>query len=357
MNARRATILLKALLLVLLVGGCGEGAAPEEGFAGLGREGGGFAAVVPGAVLEFPADHGAHPGFRIEWWYITANLSDAKGNEYGVQWTLFRNALRPDTDVPGWGNGNLFLGHAGVTGEDFHRAAERLARGGVGQAAVEAAPLHAWIDDWTLSGDPADRMRVHARGADFAYTLLLESRGALVLQGDRGYSRKSAGGQASYYYSHPFLHATGTLELDGRRIEVSGPAWMDREWSSQPLAGDQQGWDWFSLRLDDGSRVMAFQLRHTDGGRYLSGTWITAAGQATALDGSRIVLAPTARTAVAGRQVPTRWRLSVDGLLDDVEVEAINPGAWMDLGTPYWEGPVRVAGAAEGVGYLEMTGY
>ena len=353
MNVRCAA----TLGLGLLLGGCAEPPPPEQGFAGLGRESAGFAAVVPGASLEFPADHGAHPDFRIEWWYVTANLSDAQGREYGVQWTLFRHALRPGADHRGWENGNLFLGHAGVTGEEVHRAAERLARGGVGQAGVEVDPLRAWIDDWTLGGDPETGMQVHARGADFVYTLRLEPQGPLVLQGERGYSRKSAGGQASYYYSHPFLQATGTLELDGRRIEVRGPAWMDREWSSQPLAGDQQGWDWFSLRLDDGSRLMAFQLRHAGGARYLSGTWITADGEASALDGHLIALEPVAHTRVAGRQVPTVWRLAVRGRLAGVEVRALNPRAWMDLGTPYWEGPVRVAGAAHGVGYLEMTGY
>lgn len=353
MNARVPA----GLLVLLLSGGCAETEPAAEGFAGLGQESEGFARVLPGRPLAFPADHGAHPDFRIEWWYVTANLADADGNDYGVQWTLFRSALRPGAGQPGWGNGNLFMGHAGVTGEGAHRAAERLARGGVGQAGVDAAPFRAWIDDWTLSGDPESGMQVRAHGRDFTYDLALDPRGPLVHQGEGGYSRKSADGQASYYYSHPFLHATGTLEIDGRRVEVSGPAWMDREWSSQPLAGDQLGWDWFSLRLDDGARLMAFQLRHRDGGRYLSGTWIAPDGRAGALDGSAIKLRPLEWTTVAGREVPTRWSLSVDGHLAQTEVAAVNPRAWMDLGTPYWEGPVRVQGGASGVGFLEMTGY
>src|SRR5690606_41556308 len=112
-----------------------------------------------------------------------------------------------------------------------------------------------------------------------------------------------------------------------------------------------------ALPIYDGSRLMAFQLRHAGGARYLSGTWITADGEASALDGHLIALEPVAHTRVAGRQVPTVWRLAVRGRLAGVEVRALNPRAWMDLGTPYWEGPVRVAGAAGGVGYLEMTGY
>ena len=353
MSARTWLLSLCALLVA-----CTAPAPPaDEGFAGLGRESDEYAHVVPGRQFTFPADHGAHAGFRIEWWYITANLVDAQGKDYGIQWTLFRYGLRPDADAPGWDDGNIWMGHAGITTADDHRAAERLARGGVGQAGVEPAPFRAWIDDWTLAGPPETGMRVQASGEDFAYTLQLESRGPLVLQGEGGFSLKSSDGQASYYYSHPFLHATGVVQIDGRQVEVSGPAWMDREWSSQPLAGDQLGWDWFSLRLDDGGRLMLFQLRHGDGGHYLSGTWIEADGAATPLVAGDVRLRPLSQATVAGREVPTQWALSVPARDFEVEVSAINPDAWMELGTPYWEGPVRVRGSASGVGYLEMTGY
>ena len=53
-----------------------------------------FTPVVRGVDITFPADHQAHPSFRHEWWYLTANLTDENGNELGVQWTQFRFALR-----------------------------------------------------------------------------------------------------------------------------------------------------------------------------------------------------------------------------------------------------------------------
>jgi predicted secreted hydrolase len=345
------------LWLLLLLAGCTQPAPPPEGFAGLGRESGGYTPVVPGRDFGFPADHGAHPGFRIEWWYLTANLHDAAGNAYGVQWTLFRNALRPDADVPGWGNGNLWLGHAALTTRQHHYAAQRLARGGVGQAGVATEPFRAWIDDWSLRGAPTGAMVVQADGEHFGYRLQLQAHGPLVLQGERGYSRKSADGQASYYYSQPFLRARGVLVVDGRRVEVSGTAWMDREWSSQPLAADQLGWDWFSLHFRDGRRLMLFRLRHADGGQYLSGNWIAPDGRTVPLDAGDVRLQPLEWTAVAGREVPTRWSLAVPGGDLRVEIAALNPRAWMDLDTAYWEGPVRVEGSESGVGYLEMTGY
>ncbi|NZA26825.1 iron ABC transporter permease [Luteimonas sp. SJ-92] len=355
MSARRTALLLA---LALLAGGCADRApAPAEGFAGLGGEREGFARVVPGKAFAFPADHGAHPDFRIEWWYLTANLRDADGRDYGVQWTLFRNALRPAADAPGWGNGNLWMGHAGMTTRDRHWSAQRMARGGVGQAGVVAVPFQAWIDDWSLQGDPAGELRARARGDGFGYRLRLQADGPLVLQGEQGFSRKSGGGQASYYYSQPFFRADGVLDIDGREVEVTGMAWMDREWSSQPLAADQVGWDWFSLHFDDGRRLMLFRLRHADGGDYLSGNWIAPDGRTTPLGAGDIRLRPLRTTRVADRDVPTRWALALPGHELQVQVEAINPDAWMDLDTAYWEGPVRVTGSAGGVGYLEMTGY
>ncbi|MBN2985311.1 lipocalin-like domain-containing protein [Pseudomonas lactucae] len=351
---------IKALLCaVLLLAGCDKAPAPAQSFAGLGSDAADFAQVVPGKVFSFPDDHGPHAGFRIEWWYVTANLKDAQGNEFGVQWTLFRNALKAGPTEAGWRDSTVWLGHAAVTSASRHYAAERLARGGVGQAGAEAVPFNAWIDDWSFASRPgaasalAD-MQLKASGAQFAYDLHLTSSRALVLQGDNGYSRKSDQGQASYYYSQPFFNASGSLSLDGKVYQVTGPAWLDREWSSQPLSASQTGWDWFSLHLDSGAQLMLFRVRQQGGSGYLTGTWIDPQGHTQTLHNVDIQLAPLATTTIEGRNLPTRWSLKIPGKQLDITTEAVNPNAWMNLSVPYWEGPVRFEG---GVGYLEMTGY
>jgi predicted secreted hydrolase len=96
--------------------------------------------------------------------------------------------------------------------------------------------------------------------------LRLDAGKPVVFQGDRGLSQKGAEpGNASYYYAHTRLPASGTVVIDGETFAVSGLAWMDREWSTSALSGDQVGWDWFSLQLDDGWEVMVYQLRLADG--------------------------------------------------------------------------------------------
>ena len=48
-----------------------------------------FDPVTPGKNFEFPRDAGAHPGHRLEWWYITGHLESDRG-PMGFQVTFFR---------------------------------------------------------------------------------------------------------------------------------------------------------------------------------------------------------------------------------------------------------------------------
>jgi predicted secreted hydrolase len=339
------------------------GRARAQGFAGLGRDAEGFAAVTPGRLLAFPADHGAHPEFRIEWWYLTANLNDAAGNAYGAQWTLFRQAMAAGQQGDGWANSQIWMGHAAVTSATAHHYAESFARGGIGQAGVTAAPFRAWIDAWEMRGGDnfnaatAAPLDVTASGPAFSYALKLETQQGVVLQGDAGYSKKSERGQASYYYSQPYFAARGQLDIDGKAVDVSGRAWMDREFSSQPLASDQTGWDWFSLHLADGEKLMLFRLRQKDGANYFSGNWIFRDGRSEQIASSEIAMTPTAFNEIAGKKIPTSWEVGIAARGLTIKATPLNAQAWMGTSFPYWEGPIAFTGSQSGVGYLEMTGY
>lgn len=332
------------------------GHAVAQGFAGLGTQAEGFAVPHAGTAFDFPADHNAHPDFRIEWWYLTANLTDAEGTAYGLQWTLFRSALAPG-EARGWNSPQVWFAHAAITTPTEHHVAERFARGGIGQAGVTGDPFEAWIDEWHLKGVNFDQLTMHAAGSDFAFDMALEAQGPLVFHGDQGFSIKSDQGQASYYYSQPFFAIQGVLTLPDQEVRVSGQAWLDREWSSQPLAADQSGWDWFSLSFDTGDKLMGFVLRQTDGTSFTSGSWIGPDGTLEPLGNGAFGAIPLSHSTVAGREVPTHWRVMVPAKTVDVTVQALNTGAWMDVALPYWEGPVTVSGSHAGVGYLEMTGY
>ncbi len=360
MNADRRHLL--AALGALGALAIGPRTVLAQGFAGMGTEATGFSYPSPGPAFAFPADHGPHPDFRIEWWYVTANLRGADGRDYGIQWTLFRSALAPGESA-GWASPQVWFAHAALTTPEAHMAAETFARGGIGQAGVTAEPFAAWIDDWAMTGraetgrDALSALDLTARAEDFAYALKLDAARPLVLQGEAGYSVKSPKGQASYYYSQPHYAVTGTLQLPEGPVAVTGQAWLDREWSSQPLADSQTGWDWFSLHLADGAKLMVYRLRDAEAPGFTPGTWVAPDGTARPIPDGQIGLEPLATTRVAGREIPTTWRVMWPQAGIDLVTTPLYPAAWMDLAVSYWEGPVRVSGTHEGVGYLEMTGY
>lgn len=347
MNVSRRTFLLAALL---------PAKTYAQGFAGLGSDADGFRLPQRSKGFDFPADHGPHPGFRIEWWYVTANMSGPDGTPYGLQWTLFRAALSPD-EAEGWADPVVWMAHAALTTADQHHVAEKLARAGIGQAGVTAQPFEAWIDDWRTAGPSLSDVDIVVNTADFGYDIHLSTAKPFVPQGDNGYSVKSPAGQASRYYSQPFYDLSGTITLTSGSVPVTGHAWLDREWSSQPLTATQTGWDWFSLAFDTGERFMGYRLRDRDGSTFDVATWIAADGTPTPYDNGAFSAKPLAWHAVAGRTLPVRWQVSLPAKELSVTVDALNPDAWMTTRFPYWEGPVNINGSHRGRGYLEMTGY
>jgi len=353
----------RAFAGALALFGLGGKPALAQGFAGLSERAQGYAAVTPGRAFSFPADHGPHPEYRIEWWYVTANLADKDGNAYGAQWTLFRQAMAPGGAQEGWANQQIWMAHAAVTRADTHRTSETFARGGVGQAGVEIQPFQAWIDSWQMRGsDRTDPnaiapLDLTASAKNFSYALHLEAHHPLVLQGDGGYSRKSLREQASYYYSQPFLEVTGRVTIDDKSVDVTGQAWMDREWSSQPLAPDQTGWDWFALHFKSGEKLMLYRMRQTDGNNYVSGNWIVPDGASRPIAPADISMTPKTPIKIERRKLPVQWQIAIPSLSLAIETVPLNPRAWMGTSFPYWEGPISFHGSQTGVGYLEMTGY
>ena len=319
--------------------------------------------VVP---FQFPDDHGPHPGFRSEWWYLTVALRSPGGDEFGVQFTLFRQALRPaepQATEDAWRSGQVYLGHLAVTDVNGqrHHEAERLARGHPRLAGVDAAPFAAWIEGWRLASEGTSFLPLRLTGTtpEFAVDLVFTDARPPTPQGDRGLSPKGPD-QASYYYSIPRMTATGTLRLPGGTVQVSGLGWIDREWSTSVLAEEYAGWDWFALHLDDGRDLMVFQLRRRDGlpDDHDQGLLIDADGPRP-LDADDFSLA-VEREWRDRRHVrwPVGWRLRIGG--DTLLVEAALDDQVMDTSIRYWEGLVRVhtlEGQRVGGGYMELTGY
>ncbi|HMO65596.1 MAG TPA: lipocalin-like domain-containing protein, partial [Verrucomicrobiota bacterium] len=266
----------------------------------------GFALPQPGRQFVFPRDHGSHPEFRIEWWYLTGHLWDAASNRFGFQATFFRTAAPRTTNeaagTPGFGSDQLFLAHMAVSepakGSFLHQ--ERLNREGW-DAGADTNTLRLWNGNWSLEfTDTASetlRLRGGARG-DAAVDLELRPTKPLVVFGTDGVSRKGASpAAASHYLTFPRLAVAGTLTRDGRVRAVSGQAWMDHEFSSSQLDAGQVGWDWASIQLHDGRDIMLYRLRLADGGSDPHSTlaWVERDGRVRHFGPERFRLEPLAR--------------------------------------------------------------
>jgi predicted secreted hydrolase len=321
-------------------------------------------------AFRFPDDHGPHPGFRTEWWYWTANLRAADGRRYGVQLTFFRTALAPAPPArrSAWAAGEVYLAHLALTDVAAGRfeARSRRARAALGLAGARAAPFRVWLEGWEAAGRD-EGLRLRAREADLALDLELRPLKPVVLQGEGGWSRKGPEpGNASYYYSLTRLAAQGTLQADGERVEVSGLAWMDREWSTSALGPGLAGWDWFALQLEDGRELMLYRLRRRDGSAdpWSAGSVVDAAGTARRLGRDEVVVEVLGqwRSPRTGVRYPAGWRIRWPAGDLALEVRPVLAAQELDVGLRYWEGAVDVAGTAAGrpvggAGYVELVGY
>ncbi len=379
----------------------------------------GFALANVPRTFEFPRDHGPHPEFRHEWWYVTGNLDSDTGERFGFELTIFRVGVAPvaaaagavgaggagapgvggavgaagapgaagSAAVSAWRTRQVYAAHFAIT--DVARGefafAEKYSRDALGLAGAQAEPFRVWLDDWVLGspgpsaapGDstrsvgssgsgPASPWMIHARGRGYELTLDAQFLGQPVLNGDQGLSRKSAEpGAASYYYSIPRIAVHGKVVRAGVTSVVKGLAWLDREWGSGSLGATEQGWDWFALQLGDGSTLMFYALRNHDGTRdpHSAGTWVDSAGHAQPLSTDQVTIDVIDHwVSPRGGRYPSRWRVRVPAVGLDVEVRPAL--ANQELGTKprYWEGAVDLSGVREGRdatgrGYVELVGY
>ena len=321
--------------------------------------------ALPGYRYSFPRDHFEHPDFRTEWWYYTGNVTDTAGQRFGFELVFFRQGADPgraqqESDrKSSWDVQDVYLAHAALTdvgGRKF-RYEERLNRQGPGVAGASFATQRVWNGNWSAAWSGENQV-LEATTAQFHFRFDVRPAKPPVIHGENGISRKAAGeGQASHYVSFTRLQVKGFLDAGGRH-EVTGEAWMDHEWFSEQLAGDQVGWDWFSVQLNNHTEVMLFQLRRKDGSvdPFSAGTFIDASGKNRKLSQSEFTLEPVERE----DKYPVVWRIRIPSLGIDITCRAtlrnqeLRPGRG---GPSYWEGAVDYTGSHAGVGYLEMTGY
>ena len=233
----------------------------------------GFALPSEEKALEFPEDHGSHPEFKSEWWYLTGHLDGpVSSDRFGFQLTFFRSATVPYNQEPDASQPRqIYMAHAAVlnksSGEYFHE--ERFNRGGW-NADAQSDSLSVFNGNWKIEmvDDRTEEMQTSfSINGQHRFELSLRPSKPKVLFGENGISRKGENPNAkSYYVTFSRLEVKGKLIFNQSVSTVSGVAWMDHEISSSQLSEGQIGWNWSSLILDDGSEIMAYIMRREDEG-------------------------------------------------------------------------------------------
>jgi predicted secreted hydrolase len=341
----------------------------------------GYLSVTGPCNFIFPRDHGAHPGYRTEWWYYTGNLTGNGGRQYGFQLTFFRSQISPSQDAAAWPEPRsawrtqqLYLGHAAVSdiSGKLHLQAEDVARNALGMAGVDQdeKKTRVYLKNWSAA--ITDNVHdIHAESDQFAYRLHLSSLKEPVSHGLEGYSKKGLSAErSSCYYSFTRLASQGTLALGGKTFPVSGQSWMDHEFSTAPLEPGIVGWDWFSLQLSDRTEIMIFLLREVNGSlnSASSGTFVAGNGRPRHLsvDDFNLRVLDTWQSKKSGATYPSQWHMTIPSLSISLDITSNLANQEMhtaaSTGVTYWEGSVSCRGqqngrAIIGAGYVELTGY
>ena len=339
---------------------------------------GNFARAEAPIEFQFPQDFGAHDDFQTEWWYYTGNLETGTGRRFGYQLTIFRRALLPPEkrfERPSeWAVEQVYLAHFAITDvqNDRFYADEKLARGSAGLAGAFGQPyFQVWLEDWRVVQIDGNRFQLNAKSDRADLVLFLTDLKGVVFQGEHGFSRKGEEiGNASYYISQTRLLTEGKMTIEGQSFDVKGWSWMDHEFSSAPLEDDLEGWDWFSLQLDDRTELMIYLLRQKTGGNSpsSSGTFVKATGEAVGLSHKdfQVEVLERWKSSRSGATYPSRWRIRVIPLRLELSIvpNLLDQELITEKSTrvTYWEGSVSVSGRSgqnpvSGVGYVEMTGY
>lgn len=330
-----------------------------------------FKLATPGYEYQFPRDHGTHDEYRTEWWYYTGHLRTASGRRFGFEVTFFRVAVPPSKDQPktSWDLRHLMPAHFAITdveAKEF-RYYQKLNRATPFTAGAATGRLDVFNEGWRAMTNPDGSWRLIAREGKDAVDLVLRTRKPPAVHGENGVSVKALGtGYASHYYSMTRLEAEGTV--NGERC--AGQVWMDHEFGSSALRENQQGWDWFSIQLDNDAELMLYIIRRTNGTPDVtsSGSLITSDGRVIHIRRDQMRITPLGKwkSKRSGATYPMGWRvelpsfnvtLTLRSLMQDQEL--VTRGS---TNVTYWEGAVDVTGsfggvAVRGEGYVEMTGY
>lgn len=346
------------------------------------------------SIFDFPADHLLHQPESvvadtndfIEWLYWTGSLRDVKtGDLYGFQYTLFHQNL---------GQGIIgYVNHVAISDVFNSKHPRNRYVALPNQTEITNGTDAEWGDYWRYNDSQTiltywkalDAWNIVSQGnvssdgghghnismnltlANDKYGYFLEwPNGTGSMGACANIDPKSMVGK-SYYYSHPAMNTTGTLSIDGHEVRVRGDSWFDHQWGGYNNC--YPAWDWFSMRLDNGSFLTLFNFKDDASKDLLdqrSLTYVDPQGNVTwwyGKDAANLTFTRLWTSDLFGFAYPLEWIISTpmgsyaaEPYFDEQTMNTDNGEV------KYWEGIMRIregnhAGKQVGIGYMELAGY
>jgi predicted secreted hydrolase len=333
----------------MLLGGC---PCPPDPF---------YEITSPSPGVRLPTDAAPHCFGGVEWWYYSGVVTTESGLDFGVEVVIFHVPQFP-LALPA----DLWFAHYAVI--DVQAGQFRYGQTTTVGLSPSAATPGTGFDLSTplirmRGGAGEDVITAALSDGEYALELVLHDTHGPVLHGGDGYVPYGADGR-SFYYSRPRMDAHGTLRVGALAMDVSGRLWFDRQWGLD-LTDPGQRWNWFSIRLDDGTDIMLMEFPGHDG-LVAFGTVLPPSGPAYPLarDGFRVT--PSARwtSPATGVAYGVDWEVELSGqsivldltaVLDDTEFDAR-----ATTRNVYWEGLCTVTGRVNdqpvaGTAYVEQV--
>lgn len=248
-----------------------------------------------------------------EWWYTTGYVEDASKNMYAFQFTItkmkmfgipFHMLLTSVTDLQTekhyYGQRVAFF-NLGIT---TNKKATKFGK----KAGVKYSP-----NEKCSFGN----MDVFIHTEDYKLNLNLEAQKAPVWNCQDGKLLMGVMDdpkQVTYYFSITNMLATGTLEIEGKKLNIGGKAWFDKQGGTYDIASPKTHWEWFSFRFFDEEEIMLFDFPQ---GKYGDGTYINKKGEYQRLNNYKIIPDKIIEEPQTNYKFSYGWTVKMPGIKDE----------------------------------------
>jgi len=310
-----------------------------------------------GSLISFPDDEGRHTMEPIEWWYTAGHLmGSSTDTQYSYMLSYFY--------YPGYGyDGFRILNLSNDnTGQFFSETVavnyDVMAEDSLNIVALTMGGI---TESWANKTGMDDKIipfeyNLSAEAVNGAIALEYEAEKPPLILADDGHFNL---GEKSYtyYYSLTESKVTGTLTFDQVTEDVTGTAWIDRQYGSfNPLT--EEDYEWFFIQLSNDMDLNIYSLFTRD--RQLPDTatykhmsvYVDSMTQYTThdFDIERLAFHYMADSDMCYAQ---KWRLTSSQNDIDLVITTLNSDSEVQLPFRFFEGPTTIAGTVIG---LPVTG-